>query len=50
MTQLKDLIVNGASCLIGNVFTNKIQITLISAQIVSNNITYKSGIDIHLQS
>ena len=30
MAQLKDLIVNGASRLIGDVFTNKIQITAVT--------------------
>lgn len=41
MAQLKDLIVNRASRLIGDVFTNKIQITSISTPTANNGITYK---------
>lgn len=43
MAQLKDLIVNGASRLIGDVFTNKIQITAVNAPTVSNGTTYGPG-------
>ncbi len=43
MAQLKDLIVNRASRLIGDVFTNKIQITSISTPTASNGITYEPG-------
>lgn len=43
MAQLKDLIVNGTSRLIGNVFTNKIQITAINAPTASNGTTYGPG-------
>lgn len=43
MAQLKDLLVNGATRLIGDVFTNKIQITAISAPTASNGTTYGPG-------
>lgn len=43
MAQLKDLVVNRASHLIGDVFTNKIQITSINAPIASNCTTYEPG-------
>lgn len=43
MAQLKDLLVNGATRLIGDVFTNKIQITAVSAPTASNGTTYGPG-------
>lgn len=43
MAQLKDLIVTGASRLIGDVFTNKIQITTINAPTTSGGTTYGPG-------
>lgn len=43
MAQLKDLIVNGASRLIGDTFTNKIQITTINAPTSSGSSTYGPG-------
>lgn len=43
MAQLKDLIVNGATRLIGDVFTNKIQITAVNAPTASNSTTYGPG-------
>lgn len=57
MAQLKDLIVNGASRLIGDVFTNKIQIIAVNAPTASNgtivpvnmmNSLNNGDIDIHL--
>lgn len=43
MAQLKDLIVNGASRLIGDAFANKIQITTITAPTSSGGNTYGPG-------
>lgn len=43
MAQLKDLIVNGASRLIGEAFVNKIQITSISAPTSAGGTTYGTG-------
>ena len=43
MAQLKDLIVNGASRLIGDAFTNKIQITTINAPTTAGGSTYGAG-------
>lgn len=43
MAQLRDLIVNGATRLIGDVFTNKIQITAVNAPTASNGTTYGPG-------
>lgn len=43
MAQLKDLIVNGASRLIGDVFTNKIQVTSLQIPTASDGITYGTG-------
>lgn len=43
MAQLKDLIVNGASRLIGDAFVNKIQITSISAPTSAGGSTYGPG-------
>lgn len=43
MAQLKDLIVNGASRLIGDAFTNKIQITTVNAPTTSGGSTYGPG-------
>lgn len=43
MAQLKDLIVNGASRLIGDTFVNKIQITSISAPTSAGGSTYGLG-------
>ena len=43
MAQLKDLIVTGASRLIGDVYTNKIQITKLNAPTASNGATYGAG-------
>lgn len=43
MAQLKDLIVNGASRLIGDAFTNKIQITTVNAPTASGSSTYGPG-------
>ena len=43
MAQLKDLLVNGATRLIGDVFTNKIQITAVNAPTASNSTTYGPG-------
>ena len=43
MAQLKDLLVTGASRLIGDIFTNKIQITTINAPTASNGTTYGHG-------
>ena len=43
MAQLKDLLVTGASRLIGDVFTNKIQVTKIDAPTTSNGTTYGPG-------
>ena len=43
MAQLKDLIVNGATRLIGDVFVNKIQITSISAPTSAGGTTYGLG-------
>lgn len=43
MAQLKDLIVNGASRLIGDAFVNKIQITSISAPTSAGGSTYGTG-------
>ena len=43
MAQLKDLIVTGATRLIGDVFTNKIQITSISAPTSAGGTTYSLG-------
>lgn len=43
MAQLKDLLVNGASRLIGDAFANKIQITTINAPTTSTGNTYGPG-------
>lgn len=43
MAQLKDLIVNGTSRLIGDAFVNKIQITSISAPTSAGGSTYGTG-------
>ena len=43
MAQLKDLLVTGASRLIGDIFTNKIQVTKIDAPTASNGTTYGPG-------
>jgi hypothetical protein len=43
MAQLKDLIVNGASRLIGDAFANKIRITTIAAPTSSGGSTYGPG-------
>lgn len=43
MAQLKDLLVNGASHLIGDVFTNKIQITSLHAPTTAGGTTYGAG-------
>lgn len=43
MAQLKDLLVNGASRLIGDAFVNKIQITTINAPTSSGGTTYGPG-------
>ena len=43
MAQLKDLIVNRASRLIGDVFTNKIQIIAVNAPTASNCTAYEPG-------
>lgn len=43
MAQLKDLIVNGATRLIGDAFTNKLQITILNAPAESNSTTYGTG-------
>ena len=43
MAQLKDLVVTGASRLIGDTYTSKIQITAISAPTASNGTTYGPG-------
>ena len=45
MAQLKDLIVNGASQLIGNVYANKIQITTLNAPTSAGGSTYSPGDD-----
>lgn len=45
MAQLKDLIVNGASRLVGDAFANKIQITTIAAPTSSGGSTYGTGTD-----
>lgn len=45
MAQLKDLLVNGAARMIGDVFTNKIQITSLSAPTASGGTTYGPGTD-----
>ena len=43
MAQLKDLIVNGASRFIGDVFANKIQVTTINAPTTAGSSTYGTG-------
>lgn len=43
MAQLKDLIVNGASQLIGDVYTSQIQISKLNALTASNSTTYSGG-------
>ena len=43
MAQLKDLIVNGVSRLIGDVITDNIQITTLKAPNSSNSTTYSAG-------
>ena len=48
MAQLKDLIVNGTSQLIGDVITNNIQITKLNAPIASNGSAYGIGSEGHV--
>jgi len=43
MAQLKDLIVNGASRLIGDTYVNKIQISAVDAPTSSGGTTYGPG-------
>lgn len=43
MAQLKDLLVTGASRLIGDAFTNKLQVTSLQAPTASNGTTYGAG-------
>jgi len=43
LAQLKDLIVNGATRLIGDAFTSKIQVTTVSAPTAAGGSTYGAG-------
>ena len=43
MAQLKDLIVNGASRLIGNAFVNILQLTTLHAPTTAGGSTYGAG-------
>lgn len=45
MAQLKDLIVNGASRFIGDIFGNTAQLTTLNAPTSSNGTTYGPGTD-----